>query len=211
MKLTLLSLTSVLLYCLFVWFRHTENIDVFISTDLPAGQRFYLASKLLALLALACLFLQIVFMVYSRYAPSKKFYWNIHAHLLLGLCTFVLIAAHSIAFAAAASFRGGSPAYALLLPNFHTGLYNAAVSLGLIAFYLSIVLVALGFFSRVKGVKYRRFHRYLVWLVLLCVLVHSVAIGSESKTWPMLLFYFAAILIIAWLLSRKRRHKTMRQ
>jgi len=202
-------ISLVLLFSLIVWFRHTENMDVFLAADLPGGQRFYLFSKLLALVSLACLILQIVFMMYGRYGLSSQFKWSLKSHRTLGVFTFFLIAGHGIAFIIAASLRGTAPAYSLLLPNFHSGLYNAAVSLGLIAFYLSIFVVVLGLLSRGKPFRFGLIHRCLVWVVFLCVIVHSMAIGSESRTWPMLLFYLASIVSIAWLLFKKQRHRSI--
>lgn len=172
--------------------------------SLPSGQQFYLISKLSALLALACLFLQIIFMLLSRYT---KFVgtdnWCESSHRWLGVSTFLLIVTHSVSFVSAASLRGGTFAFSLLVPNFHSGLYNAAVSLGLIAFYLSIILIIMGVLSRQSHRKFSRFHRWIVWPLLMCVLVHSVAIGSESKTLPMILFYVASLAVIVWLLMKK--------
>jgi len=198
----------IMAVCLFVWIRHTDNPAVLFDANLPAGQRFYLISKLSALLALASLILQISFMLFSRYAPARWIAgWSFRTHQWLGMCTFVLIFVHSASFVAAASFRGGSMAWALLLPNFHSGLYNAAVSLGLIAFYSSMVLVLLGFFARGKKNKFNKAHRWLVWPILLFVLIHSIAIGSESKTLEMIVIYGLALGVLAYLIYKKQHRK----
>jgi len=137
MKIAPITIALAIIFSFLVWGRHTENIDVFIGTSLPAGQRFYLISKLSALVALAILFVQISLMLFKRYVPAgRRIVWPQRSHQLLGIVTFVLVLIHSISFITAASFRGGAPAFSLLLPNFQTGLYNTAVSLGLLAFYL---------------------------------------------------------------------------
>lgn len=205
MKLSLLWAGLSLVFCTYIWLEHTESVSAIFDTSFPAGQRFYLASKFLALLALVSLVLQVVFMLASRYVRSKIVKLSIVGHAVLGVLTFALIAGHSLSFIVAASLRGGSPAYALLLPNFQTGLYNAAVSLGLVAFYFSILLLLVGYFASIKKMKYARFHRILIWPIFLCVLVHSFAIGSESKTVPMLVFYALALFLIGWLLYRKQQ------
>ena len=204
MKIAPITIALAIIFSFLVWGRHTENIDVFIGTSLPAGQRFYLISKLSALVALAILFVQISLMLFKRYVPAgRRIVWPQRSHQLLGIVTFVLVLIHSISFITAASFRSGAPAFSLLLPNFQTGLYNTAVSLGLLAFYLFLLLVPFGFIARSGGSLIRRIHRWLVWLALLCVMIHSVAIGSESKTWPMIVFYCLFACLLLWLLYRK--------
>ena len=208
MKIIFTAIAVVFSLCVFVWLRHTENFNILFDSNLPAGQRFYLVSKLLALLAIASLVAQLMLMLASRYASvSWLSSWTALSHQWLGLSTFVLIGAHGATFLAAASLRAGSPVFSLLLPNFHTGLYNAAVSLGVVAFYLSILLIILGVLSQRKRSTFGRYHWWILWPLMACVLIHSIAIGSESKTWPMILFYGASVVVIGWLIVRRRQFK----
>ena len=198
-------IASALLFAILLptllWLSVVGDPRLYLDPSVPPGQLAYVLSKLAGLCAAGLFALQLTLMVLrgTRFGPVVR-RWGIRAHQRLGLAVVLVIVAHVVLFVAAASLRSEHLAARLLLPRWGSGFYDAMVSVGVLAFYLVVVVVAAGALSRrrdgTRG-RFRRAHRALALASVPLVVVHSYAIGSETASVPVMAFYalFGAVAL----------------
>jgi predicted ferric reductase len=165
-----------------VWFAALGEapLDYLLATPLP-GQRFYLFSKLLGLLALALIWLQLLLVLLrNTHWISHLMGWTPTYHRMLGFSALGLSIIHFLFFFVAVGIRKDAVPLALLVPDFSRGFYVSMVSLGLLGAVLLGVVVIVG--TRIGSGK-----RMAIWLhraaliVVGMIFVHSLTIGSETR------------------------------
>lgn len=194
-----------------VWVLNTGDIQDYLHPGVPDGQLLYVVSKLAGLVALSMIVAQISLISAKHFISEKSiFNWRISSHQALGIITLGLATLHVGLFFAAASARSGHVAWGLLTPRFSNGFYDFMVSIGLIG--LCVLWIA-GYLGRhvMKSVKFKPYHQLSVTISTLAVIAHSFAIGSETHTIPVRLFYVLLICILFWSLYSLIRDSYGRQ
>lgn len=179
------------------WFLSVGDIRDYFLPSVPTGQVFYIFSKLTGLLALSLITLQISLMVGRRVRfvrVSRR--WNLSRHRWLGVATMLMVFAHVALFISATTLRAEHLTWHLLLPRFQSGFYDQMVSLGALGFFLILLI---GWFGRFAYRSHARMlHRFFVAVMIVLVMVHSYAIGSESNSPIMLIYYVLLSLILVY-------------
>lgn len=170
----------------------------------PAGQVPYLAAKLCALYAIELVWLQALLGLWRHRIVATGFVsgaaWR-NTHRALGLATLTMIVAHVALFVTATSMRNRSPAFDLLLPWGH-GVYRTWVAVGAAAFLLILLAAGAQLLLRSHANLRLRLHR-LVLLAMVLVAIHSLTIGSESRSgWVAWMYAVMALSLGAALLDR---------
>lgn len=180
-----------------VWLAAVPEPWTYLEPGVPPGQILYVISKLAGLIAIALFTLQIVLtLIRHRKFKILRGLAKYSLHYWLGIITFITILIHIGLFALAASVRAESWMVQLLLPNWH-GFYNSMVSLGVIAFYLSCVLVLLGLLLKFALLRKNGVHKLLATICGGLIFVHSFAIGSETHEPAVRFFYLLLALMMA--------------
>lgn len=200
MVLVLYILAFVILP-LILWLFSVGNVFDYLEDGVPVGQLLYILSKLAGLLAISLLTLQISLMSFRRLPLALRGLksrprWNIERHGILGTVTIICAVVHAGLFILAASARSDHWVWHLLAPRFQSGFYDAMVSLGVIAIYLLVIVGILGWYSR-RRAYLRPIHQVVVVLSTALIIIHSFAIGSETHTLPLRLYYVALLAILA--------------
>lgn len=181
------------------WLMSVGNPMEYVSHTVPPGQLAYVLSKLAGLLAIGLLWLQCLSGLARR---SPVLTWlpppSRGTHVRLGLAVLVFALAHFGLFFTAASLRGGHLAWALLVPDFGSGYFNAYVALGLIA----LALMVWGAFAGWRALRGSRIWQkvHFVWIPVFALgFLHSFALGTESRDGGMryLYLFMAASLLVA--------------
>jgi len=179
----------------FLWLRATGDPRWYVGDDVPPGQLLYVLAKLGGLVAMTLFIVQLSLMV-LRVAGVRavRGWWSARAHRLLGASVVMAVLLHAGLFTSAASLRSGHIAWHPLMLNWSSGFYDRMVSLGVIALVAMVMLALLGHrVGRGTG-RVRALHRLLALLCAPLALAHSFAIGSETGTPIMTLFYLALTL-----------------
>ncbi|WP_434354900.1 hypothetical protein NF212_09290 [Parasalinivibrio latis] len=205
----LVTLIMLGLLPLMVWLVHLENPLVYFGYQTPPGQIQYVLSKLVGLYAIFFIWLQLL-LALSTNSLRRFIYpkFSNKLHIRLGLTALTASVLHATLFVWGVSERAGHFAYHLLLPNFNSGYYNIAVSLGLFGL---ILIIAVGFSGKIRKVKAsyiaKLVHRLSVPTFML-VFTHGFMIGTESRFSVMYYFYLSmAILLFFSVLFRLNEHK----
>lgn len=171
---------------------------------MPDGQEFYLLSKLAALYALTCAWLQVMYGLLRGSATGRLFLssWSVTMHRRVGVITVSMAVLHVALFVTAVSLRKQTFAYGLLLPNF-SDYYHSMVSLGWLALVTLLAVALTGFLRVRKGIG-ERIHRLFPAIILFGV-IHAQQIGSDAThgVWFYLYLFFGVTALAAWLRRMK--------
>ena len=162
----------------------------------PDGQANYLASKVFGLTAFILLWWQIIFGLSLKENADKKL------HIVLGLSLVSLIMLHVILFFSAVSIRNEEYAFGLLVPNFASGYYKIALSLGIIALILLFFTAVSGLLMKRRSMTFKYGHK-AVFLMFSLVAAHSYMIGSEIQSGLLLYILYFSVISIFFLLIVK--------
>lgn len=185
----------------FIWWRSVGNPVVLFDGSTPPGQLLYVFSKLAGLVAITCIGLQLLFICISKGVRTNILRWSVKTHVWFGAFTLALIVLHIGLFFVAASLRSDHLAVGLFKIRLSNGFYDQMVSVGALSMYLLLVLLVAGIFlyRRNSGTrKLKGVHRAIAWMVLLLSIGHSYAIGSETNTMVVKLFYMTLVLLVFW-------------
>jgi hypothetical protein len=199
-----LSIGLIFLLATLVWGQSTGDLAVYFSERVPEGQLLYILSKLTGLYAIGLLGLQVFIGITP--SPGLKRY-----HRLTGYLLFLFIIIHAALFFYAASLRAGSIAYQILIPDFGSGFYQLAVSLGVVAVCLIPLVIVTGVYRQKKSLVAGWLH----WIsIVVCVLafLHSYQIGSDTRSVVVTAFYLliASGFVIALFYRAIFRFKNLR-
>ncbi|ASJ76270.1 hypothetical protein [Granulosicoccus antarcticus] len=198
----------VLLLPFILWVQSVGHPVRILEAQLPAGQQFYLLSKLFALYAVFLVALQVLSMLMIGVAGVRgaRSRWPIHRHQTLALLIAVTIVGHVGCFMTAVQLRSEHAPWFLLLPRFNSGFYDAMVSVGVVSAYLIMMVIVMGSLARQVSFKWARIHRFLVYPCIALIVLHSASIGSESRGVVMMMFYgFLIVGVVYALISRRRQ------
>lgn len=198
-----------------VWLVATHGPVPYFTHQVPPGQRFYILSKLCALLGLTLLWLQSMTAL-ARFSPALRGFFSLPRlqHVLLGATTLILVGAHVGLFIAASTLRTGHLALPLLLPKFDQGFYASGISIGAIAVWL-LLLVAIAGMMRARGHQWARWIHRISFAVFGLGFLHGIFIGSETRFGLMKYVYAfiglsLATALLSWILAEVRRGSRVR-
>ncbi len=194
------ALCSIVAVPIALWIYSVGDVSDYFGADVPQGQLLYVISKLLGLIAITLVGLQVTLVHLRQYAWFKRVSWSKQSHKILGLTLFIAVCLHVGLFVSAASLRSGHVALGPLSIRLSQGFYDQMISLGAMAFYLMVVVVILGMliFRSRKYIALKRWHGVLVLLATTLAMVHSVSVGSETRSAPMLLFYGSLFVVLVF-------------
>lgn len=204
----------VLLAPVAAWWWSVGDPSIYFTHDLPAGQGLYAFAKLAGLTGFALLWVQALLGMAPRVPLFRALpVVSRSTHIWLGFSVAVLIAAHVGLFVVGSSLRKKTVAWELLLPNFDHGYYLQMITLGAVALYLLLIALFAGWWLRRGKRRWKSVH--MLWpVVFVLALVHSVAIGSESRYGALVYVFFfmgsslaliALARMAAWLKARRTK------
>jgi predicted ferric reductase len=170
---------------LIVWSLSVGNLIDFFVLKYPPGQFIYLFSKLLGLYAFYFMTLQLILGLQGR----KSQYFSYHP--FVGAATAVAVIAHFTTFIWAASLRTNHLVIDTLIPTFSHGFYKSAISYGALAGYILALVIVAGILQR-KWRLFKMLHK-LAWVVVILGWVHSFAIGTETRSTIIMVFYISLL------------------
>lgn len=179
----------------------TSDVVSYFRYGAPAGQIWYVLSKLLALYAALLLWYQAL----SVLLRSTHYYilfpsWSFLRHRAIGSLTLLVVIAHIACFVVAVSLRKQTFAWGLLLPDFRD-FYHTAITVGLFAFVISLFAVGAVLLRKCLTVCWKIIHRSMI-LVVSLGLIHGYLIGTETRYGLYEFFYcfLMATLLVALVL-----------
>jgi len=178
-----------------------------LNTELkPPGQNLFLFVKLSGLYAVCLLTAQITLALYgSAKSPSKKFGLTRRAHIFSGVLTVAIILLHVFSFLGAVYLRTGEFPWATLVPKFDHGYYKQRLGFGVLAMWLVLMTLTIGWLRvNFKSKIFSSLHKVSV-LVFILAILHSLSIGSETRSFIGVAFY--SIMVIAVLASLYKFNK----
>ncbi|MBX2809170.1 MAG: hypothetical protein KTR20_11115 [Cellvibrionaceae bacterium] len=169
----------------------------------PIGQGWYVFSKLFALYGVLLLWYQGVSSLlkstpYAALLPA----WRFLRHRMLGVLTLCVVVLHIACFVTAVSLRKETLALGLLWLDFRD-FYHGVITLGLVAFWLSLLAIAAAVLRQRYPDLWRHIHRFMM-AVIVMGLVHGYLIGTETRYGVYEIFYlslfasFCAAMIYRW-------------
>jgi predicted ferric reductase len=200
---------ATLLMPVLVWLISTHGPIAYFIHEVPPGQRFYIISKLFGLLALTSFWLQCMAAL-ARFAPALRGFLNFsrRQHAWMGATTFALVAIHVVFFITATTLRTGQLALSLLMPKFDQGFFSTYVSLGAVAFWILLAVIAAGVLRSRGHEVWRWIHRASL-VVFAIGFLHGIGIGTETRFGLMKYVYAfigpsLATAVASWIWGRVR-------
>ena len=192
---TLWLLLSMGLIALF-FFAANGGLSNGLRAQAPDGQFLYLLSKSVGLTALLMLWWQLFTALitscgFSARARLPIFKPGKTTHVVFGSMLALFIISHAGLFISAVSLRQDSLAMHLLVPDF-SGYYHAALSLGVIAFFMILAAVIMAVTRKYMQRLWLYGHQ-LVLLAFGLAALHAVLIGSEVGSG--MLLYLIILLV----------------
>lgn len=163
------------------WFQTLGDISIYFQYEIPAGQTYYVFSKLAGMYALMLVWLQIVLALlkHSIFGQYLNF-WTVGFHRKLGTSAALCVVLHAGLFVAAVSLRQAHFDYGLLLPNFNHGFYALTITLGVLALYLIFAVIITGILRHYKFACLNWIHRFAI-VAFILAFIHSLLIGTETR------------------------------
>ena len=177
-----------------MWLSEVGNPLTYWQLHSPPGQKFYTLSKLFGLLGIGLMWLQLVSKL-SSHVPGMRALWRQSkvSHYRLGRLVLTTLLAHALLFVIAASLRADHLALKPMVPDFSVDFFTTAVSIGATALYLLLVAIfSVIFFLNSRRPMLKWFHR-MVYVSFIFGTVHSVLIGSETRS-PLALIWYCLLL-----------------
>jgi methionine sulfoxide reductase heme-binding subunit len=129
---------------------------------------------------------------YKFIDPARA--WQVHQDMSISFGVLVFIHAFSLLFDKYIAFG----LLDILLP-FYSQFKSLYLSLGIVGFYLLLVIIVTSVFLRLKMPRLWRFSHYLVYPLFLFATIHGLQLGTDSSTMIMQVVYWLASLIVAGL------------
>jgi predicted ferric reductase len=183
-----LALALVLLVPGVVFLTNAGNLREYGSPAAPPGQLLYALSRAIGLYALTFVWLQVLLGAFRDIAGSWLGAADVlRMHRSLGVFVVLTAVTHVVLFLAAVALRSDAgQAVELLLPRAGAGYYRrmlALGALGLYALFAAWAATSLRRWSSLRGWS-QRIH-WAAYAALFLVLLHSLAIGSETRLEPL--------------------------
>ena|SRR3990167_433533 len=160
----------------------------------PAGQQFYLLSKIAGLTGIVLLAFQALYAIWKPLLPDHLRISRV-GHIYLGVLVVVTILLHVTLFFVAAWIRQQHFPVALLIPDFGHGFYKSGLSLGLIGLWGMLLVLYLGMaLASRPGKQLKRLHT-LAMLMMVPAFVHGAMIGTEAEHPVVQVFGLAFVLL----------------
>ncbi|MBD8514267.1 hypothetical protein IFO68_16410 [Photobacterium sp. CAU 1568] len=159
---------------LIVWSKNTGDPLLYFTDVVPAGQGFYVLSKLAALISMLLFGVQALiglFHVKFSFANKQR------VHRWVGASVLLMILLHVSGFIAATSLRSGHFTGHFLLPDIDD-YYHARITVGLVA----LILILSAVLARIwlSGTLQKWGHRFAIPAFYLAAW-HALTIGTESR------------------------------
>ncbi len=187
-----LALAIVLVIPGLVFLSNAGDLRQYSSPSAPPGQFLYALSRGVGLYALTFIWLQVLLGAFRSMAGSWLGSRDVmRTHRALGVSAALAAVAHVGLFLAAVALRSdGASSLELLAPRVGAGYYRRMLALGALGLYALLVTWGATSLRRRPSMQaiWKRFH-WLGYAALLLVLVHSAAIGSETRLEPQRALY----------------------
>lgn len=135
-------------------------------------------------------------LTYKFVDPARA--WQIHQDMSISFGVLVIIHAFSLLFDSFIGFK----ILDILLP-FYSGFKPVFLSLGIVGFYLLLIIIFTSIFVRLKSPRLWRYSHFLVYPLFIFATMHGLSIGTDSKTMLMQGVYgFASVVFVALLIYR---------
>lgn len=197
-----LALVTLILPIL-AWNESVGGLSSLFAMNPPAGQYFYLFSKLFGMLACVVIWTQIIIALISRTEKIRPFFMRFFNfskkdHYILGMTTTFFVILHIGGFVLGVGLRTGNIPLHLFLPLFDSDFYHRAIALGACAFWVLILIVVTGVMRRISSSKVLSWAHKLWYFFISLVLVHAFLIGTEFSSGLMLyinITYLSAFIL----------------
>jgi hypothetical protein len=183
----IIGIILLMLLPLMAWLKAEGNPLDYLLNQVPAGQEFYIFSKLIGLYAFFLLWLHIMWVLLKGsvfYFPLP--HWQQNQHKIMGIILIVVAILHVLLFVMAVSLRKGVFAYSMFIPNF-SDYYHSLLGLGVFAFWLLPFILYSGI--KLKANQHKLWMHRSVFLFYLLVFFHGIGVGSETKSGILFWFY----------------------
>lgn len=197
--LTTLLKAVVLMAPWIVWAISERDLSVYLSSQVPPGQVYYVLSKLFGLVAISLVWWQCMAAL-SRNNPLSLGFEPLkrRAHIALGVSLAAMCVLHAGFFITAVSIRAGHFAGGLLLPHFFSGYYKFYVTLGLIALWCVFAVMWAGKMRKNNPKFYGYMHK-LALAVFALGFLHGISVGTETRFGAMTYVY--ALMAISFFIA----------
>ncbi|HET9644803.1 MAG TPA: hypothetical protein VFP68_15950 [Burkholderiaceae bacterium] len=173
------------------WLMLGGDMTEYLTFDTLPGQAIYVISKVFALYAVELAWLQCMLgllrgdLLHKAGMQAKD--WR-RLHSAAGYWVLAAVLAHVVLFVVATSMRNRSPAIDLLLP-WGKGVYRTWVAFGAAALWLLVIAVVVRLMGGPSVVRWKNGLHRLALLAIILVGVHSLTVGTESRSGSMLIVY----------------------
>lgn len=127
--------------------------------------------------------------VYSIIDPARA--WQLHKDMGISFGVLVVVHAFSLLFDRYLNFS----VFDILVP-YSSSFKPLYLSLGIVSFYLLLMVIITSIFLRLKLPRLWRSSHYLTFVIFVLALIHGLNVGSDSKTTLMQIIYITTAFII---------------
>jgi len=207
---TLVTFFTILIFSLpaVIWYKNTGDLSFYFSSSVPAGQLFYVLSKLAGMYTLVFIVWQIIATLLTR-LEILQLRWLGVMHGVFGSLVIILAITHATLFFIAMSERQGFPAWTLLIPDF-SSYYHTYLSFGLVGLVSLLGVLITGLLRLRQQFSFvKKLHNFY-WLSIGFAYVHALSIGTESQTHAGLALYLTlgVFAVFLWILFMIKQFKT---
>ena len=205
-----ITLCMMIFFCLpaIIWYEKTGDLSVYFSNSVPAGQFFYVLSKLAGMYTLMFIAWQIIATLLTK-LEILQLRWLGLMHSVFGSLIIILAMSHAALFFVAMSERQGALAWALLMPDF-SSYYHTYVTFGLLGMVSLLAVFITGTLRLRQQFSWvKKLHNFY-WLSIGFAYIHALSIGTESQTKAGLTLYTAlgVMAFFLWTLMMIKQFKT---
>ncbi len=177
--LFLLSITIPLLH----WVENTGDLRLYAQPWVPAGQIYYVLSKLLGLIGFSLLWWQCIWgllphsfsMTFGDSGKQRK-----QLHKYLGVTLLLLLLGHAASFILASGLRTQSFHWSAFIPNL-SDFYHSRMALGIGAIWLLLLSSAHPLLRWSKNILAFKYLHQAGILTVYLTAWHALAIGTEAQ------------------------------
>jgi predicted ferric reductase len=125
---------------------------------------------------------------YKFYDPARA--WQIHQNMSISLAVLLIVHPFSLLFDKFMNFK----ILDLLLP-FYSSFKAIFLSLGIVGFYILLIVIVTSIFMRLKAPRLWRYGHYLTYPLFILATIHGFFIGTDSSSLVMRAIYSLASLV----------------
>lgn len=176
----------------------SSYFDGLFTSPKPPGQTLFMLVRLSGLYSIYLLVIQIVLgLNKARNGAFFGYRWSAGEHIILGVICACSIAIHISLFIVAGAIRTETFSLAGLIPVFDQGYYKQRLGFGALSMWLLGITIFSGIVRLKYSVKSARWLHKSALLVFLLAMLHSLSIGSDTRSFIVISFYGVLVLIVS--------------